>query len=95
MTGGGVLYNRSVWLYPDLDTVMLGHWDEAGLMVEGKAGRITGVHCNTDGVMNIGTEEVSGSKTYKYDPPTEKKISSNPLDRDLYEDRHVSVRKSQ
>ena len=94
MTGGGVLYNNSVWLYPDLETLMVGTWDEAGLMEWGRAGRVTGVHCNSDGVMVLQTEEVEGSKTYKYDPPSQTKISSNPLDTDQYEVKHISVRKS-
>ena len=94
MTGGGVLYNRTAWLYPDLDTVMVGHWDEDGLMEEGRAGRVTSVHCNSEGIMIMETEPVPGSKSYKYDPPTDQRISSNPLDRDQYEVKHVTVRKS-
>lgn len=94
MTGGGVLYNRSAWLYPDLTTAMVGQWDEAGRMVEGRAGRVRSVHCNTEGVMIIETEALPGSKSYRYDPPTDKRISSNPLDRDQYEVKHVTVKKS-
>ena len=94
MTGGGVLYNRTVWLYPDHETAMVGEWDEAGEMVEGRAGRVTGVHCNTEGIMILQTEAVPGSKSYQYDPPTDQRISSNPLDRDQYEVKHVTVKKS-
>ena len=94
MTGGGVLYNSSVWLHPDLETVMVGKWDEAGHMVHGREGRVTAIHCNSHGMMVLETEVVPGSKTYQYDPPTDKVISSNPLDRDLYEVKHISVRKS-
>ena len=89
-----MLYNRTVWLYPDLTTAMLGHWDEVGEMVEGRAGRVTAVHCNSEGIMILQTEPVPGSKSYKYDPPTDKRISSNPLDSDQYEVKHVTVKKS-
>ena len=94
MTGGGVLYNRSAWLYPDLSTAMVGHWDQAGEMVEGREGRVSAVHCSPEGVMIIKAEALPGSKTYRYDPPTDQRISSNPLDRDQYEVKHVTVRKS-
>ena len=94
MTGGGVLYNRTAWLYPDHRTVMVGIWDSAGEMLKGRAGRVTGVHCNAEGIMILQTEPVPGSKSYKYDPPTDTRISSNPLDRDQYEVKHVTVKKS-
>jgi len=32
MFGGGALYDRSVWLYPDLETVMVGQWSLEGQM---------------------------------------------------------------
>merc|ERR1719219_2720247 len=44
--------------------------------------------------MIMQTEVVPGSKSYKYDPPTAERISSNPLDRDQYEVKHVTVKKS-
>ena len=77
--GGGVLYNNSVWLHPDMETVMVGRW-ERGLMKEGREGKVTAVRCK-HGIFEIDVEPEPKSEIFSYDPPTSSHMTSYPLNR--------------
>ena len=93
MFGGSALYDGKVWLYPDMETVMVGQWDSGGLMLHGQWGQVVSVTCIM-GVMVLTTGVQPGAKTYKYDPPSEARIASHPLDMDPYEGKLIECRKS-
>ena len=46
------------------------------------------------GVMVLTTRVQPGAKTYKYDPPSETRIATHPLDMDPYEGKLIECRKS-
>ena len=80
MFGGGVLYSRRVWLYPDLATLLVGGWDEGGRMLRGQLGEVTSLTC-TRGLMRLEARPVPGARVHKYDPPSPHSIASHPLDK--------------
>ena len=93
MFGGGALYNRRVWLHPDLETVMVGQWSRDGIMEQGEEGSILGVQCN-NGIMELSVKTVKGGKLFKYDSATADKISSYPTNSDKYESLNVKLKPS-
>eukprot|EP00090_Calanus_glacialis_P009253 TRINITY_DN17640_c0_g1_i1.p1 TRINITY_DN17640_c0_g1~~TRINITY_DN17640_c0_g1_i1.p1 ORF type:complete len:464 (+),score=104.47 TRINITY_DN17640_c0_g1_i1:132-1523(+) len=90
--GGGVLYNNSVWLHPDMETVMVGKWKK-GVMEEGNEGKVRAVRCN-NGILELEVKPAGTSKIFKYDPPTATMMTSEPQERDPYESKHLVVKKS-
>ena len=88
MFGGGALYNSSVWLYPDMETLMVGQWSPGGLMQRGQLGEVVSVRC-VQGVMVLSTRPVEGAKMYRYDPPSATMIATHPLDMDPYETKNI------
>ena len=93
MFGGGVLYDSSVWLYPDMETLMVGQWSPGGLMQRGQLGEMVSVRC-VQGVMMLNTRPLQGAKMYRYDPPSATRIATHPLDMDPYETKNIECKKS-
>ena len=93
MFGGGALYDGRVWLYPDMETLMVGRWDARGRMLHGQLGEVVGVTCN-QGVMVLDVRAEAGAKIYKYDSSSKTRIATHPLDMDPYETKNVECRKS-
>lgn len=94
MFGGGALYDSTVWLYPDMETLMVGQWSHpGGLMLRGQVGEVVSLTCH-QGVMVLTTRSLPGAKIYKYDPPSANRIATNPLDMDPYEAKNIECKKS-
>ena len=94
MFGGGALYDSTVWLYPDMETLMVGQWsDPEGLMQRGQVGEVVSLTCH-QGVMVLTTRSLPGAEIYKYDPPSANRIATNPLDMDPYEAKNIECKKS-
>ena len=93
MFGGAALYDGKVWLYPDMETLMVGQWDSGGLMQRGQVGEVVSVTC-IKGVMVLTTRVNPGTKTYKYDPPSATRIATHPLDMDPFENKNIQCKKS-
>ena len=60
MLGGSVLYNSSVWLYPDLSTAWLGEW-RAGRMVSAVPASLTALTCGEFGLMEVEVTATPGA----------------------------------
>ena len=88
MFGGGALVSRELWLYPDMETVMVGAWSQDGVMLHGQQGTINSVTCR-EGMMELDVRVREHSLQYKYDSATGKRISSHPRRQDIYEAMNV------
>ena len=90
MFGGGALYDGRVWLYPDMETIMVGSWSPDGVMIHGRQGTIQGVTCR-GGMMTLDVTIREDSMQYKYDAASETHISSRPHLPDIYETMNVET----
>ena len=83
-----------VYIYPDLKTALRGSFDDQGRIIDAKQVDIVGERTQPFG----GIKELSFSKTFgsplKADVSTAKRLTSEPLLRDVYESKMVSVKRS-
>ena len=88
-TGDNVDGDDVVYIYPDMVSCIVGTF-KAGHLTCGHFGHVSGIR-REFGVVIPEVTIVPHSPCYRYDPSTSVRISSEPMTRDLYEDRHVYV----
>ena len=83
-----------VYIYPDLKTALRGSFDDQGRIIDAKQVDIIGERTQQFG----GIKELQFSKTFgpafKADVSTSKHLSSEPLLRDVFESKMISVKRS-
>jgi len=87
--GGGAIYNNSIWLYPDLTTLLVGEFDDDRL-VSGREAKIGRVRCR-HGVLELESAAIDNEIQYTYESYSETGLSSSPTVQDPYEFQTVRV----
>ena len=90
---GGLIWNQSVYLYPDMETALVGDFTGCQMLSSQLANNVT-VSVNDDGFLDIRWSGVSGPE-FRFSPSGPHCFGdSDPLLRDSYETKCISVRTS-
>uniref|UniRef100_A0A0K2TBW1 SET domain-containing protein n=2 Tax=Lepeophtheirus salmonis TaxID=72036 RepID=A0A0K2TBW1_LEPSM len=99
--GGGLLYgdingaeftgDNLAYIYPDLDTVIIGKFKK-GILIEGKEATLTGVRC-VNGIYEARFSEPEGP-SYHYLPATNETYGDQPMLTDPLDKKYYYLKKS-
>ncbi|TRY64354.1 hypothetical protein TCAL_03641 [Tigriopus californicus] len=88
---GRLTGKRIAFIYPDLETVYLGEFDN-GIMVKGQQSAITGYRC-VNGILELKFSEPSGP-FFHFKAPTNETFGDQPLLTDILDDKYIIVKES-
>lgn len=88
---GRLTGNRIAYIYPDLETVYLGEFDN-GIMVKAQQSTITGYRC-INGVLELRFADPTGP-FYHFKAPSNETFGDQPLLTDILDDKYLVVKQS-